>query len=78
MRRPIQQKRTSCNLEHLGTCLLRPRGASGNLFEGTWQGYTAPDFQDDPAFAQGRVVMARNRETVVAHWGLVPADGGAP
>jgi hypothetical protein len=61
-----------------GTCLLRPRGASGNLFEGTWQGYTAPDFQDDPAFAQGRVVMARNRETVVAHWGLVPADGGAP
>ena len=51
-----------------GTCLLRPRGASGSLFEGTWQGYTAADFNDDPQFAQGRVVMARNRQTVVDHW----------
>lgn len=51
-----------------GTVLLRPRGATGELLEGHWQGYTSSDIRRDPSFIRGRVVMARRRDWVEAQW----------
>ena len=51
-----------------GTVLMRPRGATGELFEGHWQGYTARHIDADPSFTRGRVVMARSRDKVEGHW----------
>jgi hypothetical protein len=51
-----------------GTTLLVPKGSSGELLEGTWQGYTAANIQDAPAFTRGRVVVSRNRALVERYW----------
>jgi hypothetical protein len=51
-----------------GTTLLVPKGSSGELLEGTWQGYTAKDINDPPVFTHGRVVVARNKKLVQGYW----------
>lgn len=48
-----------------GTCLLRPKGASGRKYTGHWQGYTAKDIDDEIQFTQGRVEFVKiARETL--------------
>jgi len=56
------------NMSICGTVLLRPRGASGGLLEGSWQGYTTPDINKDPAFVRGRVVLARDKDRALNYW----------
>jgi len=56
------------NIPICGTALLAPRGATGGLLEGTWQGITAKNLSDTPSFAQGRVVIARKKEMVDRYW----------
>jgi hypothetical protein len=51
-----------------GTTLLAPVGASGELLEGTWQGFTAKDLNETPVFTKGRVVMARSQQKVEDYW----------
>ena len=51
-----------------GTTLLAPKGASGELLEGTWQGFTARNLNDTPAFTRGRVVMSRKKAVVQGYW----------
>ena len=51
-----------------GTALLGPRGSSGELLIGTWQGYTAKDLNDDPVFTTGRVVMSRSKRVAEEYW----------
>jgi hypothetical protein len=51
-----------------GTTLLVPKGSTGELLVGTWQGYTAKHVNDDPSFTTGRVVMSRNKEVVAGYW----------
>jgi TIR domain len=51
-----------------GTALLAPVGATGELLEGTWQGFTAKDINETPRLTQGRVVMSRNDEVVKTYW----------
>jgi TIR domain len=60
-----------------GTVLLAPKGMSGELLEGTWQGFTARNINEEPTFTKGRVVMARLRPTVESYWPkLQPAPEG--
>ena len=48
-----------------GTCLLRPRGASGRKYVGHWQGYTTRDIDSDIKFTQGRVEFLKiSKETL--------------
>lgn len=51
-----------------GTTLLVPKGSSGELLVGTWQGYTAKNLNDDPVFTKGRVVMSRNKKVAEEFW----------
>ena len=51
-----------------GTVLLRPSGATGQILEGYWQGYTTPDINKDPDFVRGRVVLARKEDRVTDYW----------
>jgi hypothetical protein len=55
-----------------GTALLAPVGSTGEVLEGTWQGFTAKDINDKPALTNGRVVMARNKKRVVEFWPELP------
>lgn len=43
-----------------GTVLLEPRGATGELFEGFWQGYTSKTVTGQPKLSHGRVILARS------------------
>ncbi len=56
------------NIPICGTVLLHPRGATGELLEGHWQGYTTPDIHKDPAFVRGRVVLARDKDRALNYW----------
>jgi len=56
------------NIPICGTVLLSPRGATGELLEGGWQGFTTPDIHEDPALVRGRVVLARDEARVKDYW----------
>lgn len=56
------------NIPICGTILLMPKGASGELLEGTWQGFTARNIADTPAFTNGRVVTGRSEALVADYW----------
>lgn len=47
-----------------GTCLLKPRGAKGDILIGNWQGFTARHIDEDPTFTRGRVVLSKREEVV--------------
>lgn len=51
-----------------GTALLIPIGASGELLEGTWQGFTSRDINDTPTFTRGKVVMSKSLNVVEDYW----------
>jgi len=51
-----------------GTTLLVPKGSSGELLVGTWQGYTSKHLGDDPVFTTGRVVVSRSRKVAEEYW----------
>ena len=56
------------NIPICGTVLLRPRGATGEVLEGHWQGYTTRDINVDAAFVRGRVVLARAKDRLLNYW----------
>lgn len=56
------------NIPICGTVLLRPRGATGEVMEGHWQGYTTANITNDPSLTRGRVVLARNKERAQSYW----------
>lgn len=51
-----------------GTTLLAPQGSSGELLEGTWQGFTARNIHDNPVLTTGRVVIGRSEAVVTGYW----------
>jgi hypothetical protein len=55
-------------IEICGTTLLAPAGVSGELLEGTWQGFTARDIHHPAAFTKGRVLMARSEQALEDYW----------
>lgn len=56
------------NIPICGTALLIPKGLTGELLDGTWQGYTAKSINAAPKFTNGRVVIARRQEVVENYW----------
>lgn len=61
-----------------GTTLLQPKGATGELFEGTWEGFTARSFIDQRVYTRGRVVMSRSQRLVESYWPELRKPGIAP
>ncbi len=58
-----------------GTTLLERRGNTGELLEGTWEGFTARHINDERKYTRGRVVMGRDQKTVESYWQEVVAPG---
>ncbi len=47
-----------------GTCLLKPRGLTGDVLVGNWQGYTSLDLSEEATYTRGRVIFSRRLEVV--------------
>ncbi len=54
---------SAANTPICGTTLLRRQGASWTDLVGTWEGFTAKSFKDEPAFTRGKVTMRKVAET---------------
>ena len=53
------------DIRYCGTAMFRPVGGSGQLMEGSWQGFTAKHVDEEPSYRRGRVLLARTEEKLV-------------
>ncbi|TWU00951.1 toll/interleukin-1 receptor domain-containing protein [Stieleria varia] len=57
---------SSGETRYCGTAILKVSGGTGRLLQGTWQGFTARNVDEEPTQRNGRVVMARDLEKLQA------------